>query len=207
MAGTNAGFNAAKFREGIGFAWLVGILEGEGSFSQSERGVSEVAARVCVGMTDEDVILKVAEIAGCGRVYGPYTVGESNVGAGPFKDRYQWVVQGAAAVDFMRECLPHMGERRSERIREILKVQDQIRESRTLEAKVRNRIKVDGDCWIWTGKMANDVPYLWHERKLNARTATCLVEGVERPGRYLTPECGESLCVHPAHLTSARKVA
>jgi len=44
-------------------AWLAGILEGEGSF------ISKGQARIQVAMTDQDIITRLAELTGVGRVY------------------------------------------------------------------------------------------------------------------------------------------
>lgn len=63
-------------------AWLAGIIEGEGYISAS-------MIRINVKMTDEDVILRAAHIAGCGRVTGPQFV----VGCKPI---YRWQVSRQA---------------------------------------------------------------------------------------------------------------
>lgn len=100
--------------------WVAGLIEGEGSFGVDNRKQSGYTPRVSVGMTDEDVIRKAHAVTGVGRVYGPYEVKRSNVGAGPFKPRYQWVTQGKQAAELMKGIYCFMGERRQGRIREIL---------------------------------------------------------------------------------------
>lgn len=104
----------------INLGWIAGLLEGEGSFGVAKRKKDGYSCRVAISMTDPDVIQKAKDLSGFGRVYGPYPVKESNVGSGPFKDRYLWVVQGKKAAELMRGVLPFMGARRSDRILEIL---------------------------------------------------------------------------------------
>ncbi len=104
----------------INLAWIAGLLEGEGSFGVSNRKKDGYTCRVAVTMTDEDTILRAHALSGVGRVYGPYPVKNSNLGPGPYKDRYQWVVQGKTAAELMQGVLPFMSERRSARINEVL---------------------------------------------------------------------------------------
>ena len=61
-------------------AWLAGIFEGEGSLSWTKAAPVRSDGRhpggqtlvFSIGMTDQDVLLTVREIAGLGTLYGPY---------------------------------------------------------------------------------------------------------------------------------------
>ena len=106
----------------VEIAWLAGLLEGEGSFVskrqvKKNKGGSEyvyVMPTIKVGSTDLDVIQRVQEMWGAKHLQfhrrrQPH-----------WKD--QWIVtrSGEPAVKTMRQILPHMGERRSAKIRELI---------------------------------------------------------------------------------------
>lgn len=87
--------------------WLVGLIEGEGSFTFVNG-----EPRVTLEMTDHDVVARAAKI-----INRSFT-------ARPPRGRYKVVyitsIRGAAAVDLMRRMLPRMGTRRQARIGEIV---------------------------------------------------------------------------------------
>ena len=89
-------------------AWLVGILEGEGSFCK-------VQGRVCLslGMNDEDVVSKAAKMMGISYHVTTY---------GPNKTRrYSFMILGRArAGRIMGTIYPLMGERRRGQIQKAL---------------------------------------------------------------------------------------
>lgn len=94
--------------------WLAGILEGEGSFFclQGKPGNLSVSA----GMTDHDVIQRVHRAATVGYVIGPYR--PKNPAHKPF---WTWRVgRTCDAAALMMTVYPLMGERRQEKIRELL---------------------------------------------------------------------------------------
>lgn len=88
-------------------AWLAGLLEGEGCFTHSYRRGINFAPKIQLAMTDEDVVLRAQALMG-GRVRSSTRE--------PWKTLYTVIVSGAAAVALMRQLLPHMGERRSDRM-------------------------------------------------------------------------------------------
>ena len=101
-------------------AWLAGILEGEGCFQlHRNSGGRSPVARLQLKMTDLDVVQRAAQIM-CSEdkvkeIPRPDSFKEH------YKTQYLCVVYGQTAKDVMRAILPYMGERRSEKIREVLK--------------------------------------------------------------------------------------
>ena len=93
--------------------WVVGILEGEGSFTQKMPTHYPI---VSMGITDQDIAERLASLIGA-RVYGPYI---SKLG---HKSTFQVVLQGKEAATVMKLVSPHMGQRRQARIKEILNCQ------------------------------------------------------------------------------------
>jgi len=109
----------------VDFAWLAGLLEGEGCFSlQSYRkhpaekiGGYQVPS-IELKMTDRDVVQRAGKLLGGkqGRV-------RSQLRKEHGKDRkpiFIWRVNGHRAVYLMSLLLPFMGKRRSSRIRELI---------------------------------------------------------------------------------------
>ena len=107
-------------------AWVAGLLEGEGSFTLRKSNVPKIHCQ----MTDEDVLLKLQEKCG-GKIYFSERTEEQR--AKNWKDSWTWNLQGRPAADLMRELMPHMGKRRSEKIKEILSIYS------------KHRLKIDGE--------------------------------------------------------------
>jgi hypothetical protein len=108
----------------IEVAWLAGILEGEGSFMMIRNRPGGGITRykypvVTVNMTDRDVIERVANLFGC-------KTHKISMPKPPPVRKQAWraIITGSGAADWMRVLLPHMGERRSARIREVLQEWD-----------------------------------------------------------------------------------
>jgi hypothetical protein len=98
------------------FYWLVGLLEGEGSFSFNEKGNLPY---VSINMTDEDIIIKVQELMGSSNVYRNDRHPERG-----WKPSYQTVLRGKKAVTLMNKLHPFMGIRRREQIDTVLSKYD-----------------------------------------------------------------------------------
>jgi hypothetical protein len=104
--------------------WLAGLLEGEGSFQvgyDNRQGLGRSPRRyprLQLRMTDEDVIARAAALLGCS-YHG--SVSPSAVGKKPV---YGLAINDARAVALMRQLRPLLGERRQQRIDEILAEQD-----------------------------------------------------------------------------------
>ena len=101
--------------------WLVGILEGEGWFGTNKRThtlksgevKTYIEPVVHLQMTDKDVVERVGELIG-----SPVRTHQAR---GNRKLLYRVSINGKKrAHPLMEQLLPHMGERRQERIREIL---------------------------------------------------------------------------------------
>lgn len=104
-------------------AWLAGLLEGEASFMLLHNIVGGKRYRypsIVIGMTDPDVIARVAGFFGT-KVH-QFENGR-RINGTPGKPIYRAVVTGERGAAFMRAVLPYMGERRSAKIREILSYQ------------------------------------------------------------------------------------
>lgn len=96
--------------------WVVGILEGEGCFTCSRSGKYKQFT-VSVEMTDKDVIDKLCQTVGLGSVvHRPERALNGNR-----KETWRWKVGDKEGfLKLATEVLPHMGERRSLRIKELL---------------------------------------------------------------------------------------
>lgn len=97
--------------------WLIGILEGEGTFGY--YGAPEGTQRVAVEMTDEDTILKLAAFLSeiCGVVIKVATKDRSYQ-AGREKQAVSYCVQvtGKRARAIMKFAVPYLSYRRRARI-------------------------------------------------------------------------------------------
>lgn len=91
----------------IEIAWLAGILEGEGCFAINRT------PKITLSMTDADIIQRVASM--CHKKV--YTVPPRKDG---WKTVYRVEVFGEQAIELMRKILPHMGQRRSKKINEVI---------------------------------------------------------------------------------------
>ena len=100
------------------WAWLAGLLEGEGSFgiavSRKSDGSVYEYPRVLLNMTDRDVVERAATMMGAHRVYHHKAKKDKH------RDQFKCKVHGDLALELMRRVRPMMGERRSARIDELL---------------------------------------------------------------------------------------
>jgi hypothetical protein len=97
-------------------AWVAGILEGEGSF------VSGKAAGITVTMTDLDIIRRLQQVTGVGRIH-PTTRRKNH-----HKDAWIWAVRRRIHIrQIVNAVLPWLGERRSAAARNLL---DRIADAR-----------------------------------------------------------------------------
>lgn len=90
-------------------AWLAGLYEGEGSCNITTGR----AIRVEISMTDQDIISRVVDLTGLGKV----TVAPIR---GEYKQVYRWGIGAANAVEFLEAILPWLGERRAARARDAV---------------------------------------------------------------------------------------
>lgn len=104
--------------------WLAGWLEGEGSFiatlgpAHPKTGTRKLYIAVKGASSDEDVIRRVAEVAGVGSVSGPYQQRPE------WSPSWRWHVQRRdVAVALMRAVYPYMGVRRQQAIERALELE------------------------------------------------------------------------------------
>ncbi len=82
-------------------AWVAGILEGEGTFSGNRH-------RVTCAMTDRDIIARLAQTTGVGRIYFSKRQKEHH------KDVWIWsVIRRSEVTELTRAIIPWLGERRT----------------------------------------------------------------------------------------------
>lgn len=94
------------------WAWAAGIIEGEGCIVSRRRGN---AASLIVKMADLDVIERLGEILGCGRLTHIPSTNPRH------RDLWRWeVARTADVIQVLRRIRPMMGERRGARIDEVL---------------------------------------------------------------------------------------
>lgn len=111
-------------------AWLAGILEGEGSFMMSRNVVNGKVyfyPRIVVGMTDKDIIDRVSKLFGTSTYKIPVVNGR--------KQAWRAQVSGAKSVQIMESLLIYMGDRRSNKINEILDLYRQTATSSNRRSK------------------------------------------------------------------------
>jgi hypothetical protein len=101
----------------VNIAWVAGLIEGEGTFN-IRKYKSKKYITIKVVSTDFDVIEKLNSIIGCGRINGPYDRSTPRKKKKPF---LVWCLHEITPqIELMNAILPHMGKRRSERIKECL---------------------------------------------------------------------------------------
>lgn len=87
------------------FFWLMGLLEGEGSFMQGPPS-DPTRPRISIQMTDEDIIRRVARLFD--RKYHKC----KNRSPKNWQDSYAVQIRGKRAATLMRKLRPYMSERR-----------------------------------------------------------------------------------------------
>ncbi len=94
------------------FHWLVGLLEGEGSFMSGTPSEPN-RPRIIIAMTDEDVVARAADI--CNVSYRKLASRNAN-----HKDVFRTMVRGRQAVELLKQIYPLMGIRRQAQIRSVI---------------------------------------------------------------------------------------
>ena len=87
-------------------AWLAGLLDGEGCFDAPRSN-----PRIRVKMSDHDVVLRAANLMGASTYYENIPGRKSLLVA---------QITGARAVEVMREILPQLGSRRSQKVSDLI---------------------------------------------------------------------------------------
>jgi hypothetical protein len=94
------------------FQWVVGLLEGEGSFMAGAPSEPN-RLRISIAMTDEDVIARFAAFVNL-----KYSALASR--SEQHKNVFRVTIRGAHAAEFMKQVQPHLGQRRQQQINEAL---------------------------------------------------------------------------------------
>lgn len=101
----------------IEIGWLAGIVEGEGSIMVIYPKDRAYRLRICVEMTDLDIITRLHTLTGMG------TIVSTNRNNPNWKPTWRWQVQAKKEVVALAKLLrPHMGSRRTEQIDKLLAV-------------------------------------------------------------------------------------
>ena len=75
-------------------------------------------------------------------------------------------------------------------------------------AELRNRCRMEGDCWVWGGGLSRGKPSInlslpdgTRTSKAGRRVGVLLAGIAMKPGQVVwqSPKCDEHLCVNPAH--------
>ena len=99
------------------YAWAAGVFEGEGCISVQRNTVGHLTPVMVVKMTDKDVVERLFEVMGRGSVY----TYKKTYGEGARRIPYQWRITGWDNLHWFAETIgPFLGERRTERLNEVL---------------------------------------------------------------------------------------
>ena len=90
-------------------AWVAGLLEGEGSFLATKYG----SPFVTIQMNDKDVLVRLRDILGVAKLYGPY---RHRRGTSFDTPHYRVTAYSASAIAWMLTIWPFMGVRRRAKI-------------------------------------------------------------------------------------------
>lgn len=93
------------------FMWLVGLLEGEGSFMKGPPSQPNQPI-ITITSTDEDVIVKVA-------VMWDVKYHSQKIRKSHWKQPFVCRIRGFRAVEWMKKLRPHMSERRKRQIDKV----------------------------------------------------------------------------------------
>ena len=106
-------------------AWLAGFLEGEGTFGRYRNCLT-----IRAESTDKDVIHRVAKLLDV-PVYASTYTSDKNI---KWKPTWRFSIHGNRAAGWMMTLYPLLGERRKDKIREIIVV---LRKAETITRKPR----------------------------------------------------------------------
>lgn len=107
--------------------WLAGLLEGEGSFSNSRntvKGKVYLYPKIVVSMVDRDIIQRVCDIFNT----SVYEIPAKSIRPG-HQIQFRATLTGAKAAGLMKKLLPVMGDRRSSRIMSVLEAYEELEDT------------------------------------------------------------------------------
>lgn len=100
----------------VQFAWACGLFEGEGTVGHGSNGQGATTRSLVLAMTDQDVVLRFAEVVGVGSVSGPHVRPNPR-----HKALWSWRVHRWEWLAPLAErMLPFMGSRRRQQLRAVL---------------------------------------------------------------------------------------
>lgn len=128
-------------------AWVAGLIEGEGYIGNH---YDNEYPRIAIAMTDLDVLIRAAEILGA------TTVRTKKLCKGGVKPQFHVRIGGRLAIEWCMTIYPLMGERRQERIRELI---DRWRNFRSTRKKRDQGFHVRGSSIVWQ-RLPKSLPLL-----------------------------------------------
>lgn len=139
------------------FYWLVGLLEGEGSFMKGSPS-SPNMVKISLQMTDEDVIKRVSCLFGrkYHKIYAKNT---------KHKDSYSVCITGTKALELMKLMQSHMSLRRKEQIQKALDSYDPLYKNKIVA--INAKLKEDVVLNAWYKVRNNEVSLRQMARELN----------------------------------------
>lgn len=63
--------------------------------------------------------------------------------------------------------------------------------------RIKSKYVEEGECWIWTGYVAQGVPYVYHDGRM--QSVRRVLAGPDCTRGYLFAACGDQRCINPAH--------
>jgi hypothetical protein len=107
--------------------YYAGLLEGEASFEKAGPAVRGFGILIRCSMTDKDIIDRLLELGGrVNKNPRPTVTG---------KDVWTWTAQGEDAYRIMGILLPHMGRRRTEKIKQLMS--GRVEYEKTMQQRAR----------------------------------------------------------------------
>ena len=101
-------------------AWMTGLFEGEGSFVTLDVQRANVRLTMEMSMTDFDIVRRFHQLADIGSVcYVTPRAGH--------QPQFKWAANGLEALQLAVKMLPLLGQRRSSKVREWIKVAAQFK--------------------------------------------------------------------------------
>ena len=139
------------------FYWLVGLLEGEGSFMKGSPSAPNMV-KISLQMTDEDVVKRVGLLFG--RKYHKVTPKNTK-----HKDSYSVCLTGTKALDLMKIMKPHMSLRRQEQIQRALDSYDPFYKDKIIV--INSKLKENVVLNAWHRVRKNELSLRKMARELN----------------------------------------
>ncbi len=99
-------------------AWMAGLFEGEGYIGWRRSAEKGPHLGLRLGMTDEDVVQRFADLSIVGKMYGPYRKFAPD--GREIKTNWQFIASGKEAYALAVAMLQWLGVRRSEQVRSAI---------------------------------------------------------------------------------------